>query len=124
MICEKVLERVDWTEFTGSNCISMLIEYQKINLAEEKAKAEPPSDAETLQPDTTQQLDANAEKAVDAAQSADPKPSAQETTAKERDNGAHVGPLTKLLDEMVGAEPGKSQDGNVQAQSPQTPTVQ
>jgi hypothetical protein len=156
MICEKALERIDRTIFTGSNITSMFKEYAKIILAEEKAKAERPSDAGTLQPDTTQQLDApipdgspaklveetesaiskepqgdrvlvklnNDQKAVDAAQSADPKPSAQETTAKERDNGAHVGPLTKLLDEMVGAEPGKSQDGNVETQSSQTPTVQ
>lgn len=156
MICEKVLERVDRTGFTGSNFILMFIEYRKMILAEEKAKAERPSDAKTVQPDTTQQLDApipdgspanlveetesanskepqgdsvsvkliNAEKAVEAAQSADPKPSAQETTAKERENGALAGSIVEMIDEMVGAEPGGSQDGNVEAQSPQTPTVQ
>jgi hypothetical protein len=53
-----VLERVDWTQFTGSNQISMLKIYLNIILAEKKAEVQRPSDAKTLQPDTTQQPDA------------------------------------------------------------------
>jgi hypothetical protein len=149
MIHEKILERVDWIQIEGSGFTSILKEYVKIISAEKESQDARPSDPKALQPDETQQLEvptpdgslANLVGEAESpsskephgnrdsvnligAQTADAKPVSREMAVKGRDNGAHVGPLTKLLDEMVGAEPGKSQDGNVEAQSPQTPTLQ
>lgn len=142
VICEKVLERVDWTQFTGSNYISILKLHREIRLAEKKAEAERASDAKTLQPDTTQQLDdpipdgslanlveetesaiskephsdkdsvklINAEKAPEAAQSANPKPAVQETMAKAGGNGVLVGIIDKVIGETPDAGPGQGQN--------------
>lgn len=59
VICEKVLERVDRTQFTGSNFMSMLRAYMKINLAENEAEAAQRPDPKAPQPDATQQMEAS-----------------------------------------------------------------
>lgn len=59
MICEKVLERVDWIQFSGSNYISMLKLYLKIHPAEKEAEAARPSDPKTFQPETTPKVEAS-----------------------------------------------------------------
>lgn len=94
---ERIAERHDTVDLSGSNVVSAIKEIVKL---------------------------IGAQKAVEAAQSADEKPAAQEEMAKESDNGAIAGSIAEMLDKMSGAELGKGQDGNVEAQSPPTPTLQ
>jgi hypothetical protein len=94
---EHIVERGDVVGYNGSNVISALRELAKLISAQE---------------------------AAEAAQSADPKPAAQGTTGKERDNGALAGSLTALLDETPGLEPGQGQNEQEEPQGPEPPTVQ
>jgi hypothetical protein len=76
---ERIVERMDGVDFNGANVISALKEIEKLD---------------------------SAEKASDAAQSADPKPAAQETTAKGSDSCALGGSSTRTLaDALFGKAP-------------------
>ena len=94
---ERIAERHDIVNYSGSNMVAVLKEIMKLT---------------------------GVRKVPEAAQLADPKPAVQETTGKERDNGALAGSLTELLDETPGLEPGQGQNEQEEPQGPEPPTVQ
>lgn len=94
---ERIIELGGIVGYTGSNILTALKELAKL---------------------------VNAEKVVDAAQSADEKPAAQETMAKGRDNGVLPGSIAALLDKIPGLEPRQGQDEQEAPQCPGSQAVQ
>lgn len=104
---ERIADRWDTVEYNGSNIIAALRDLFKL---------------------------INAEKAAEATQSADPKTTARQTTAKESKSSAPDGSFAALFDQISGAQPEQGQneeeeerekkEEEKEPQSPEPTTVQ
>lgn len=93
---ERIIERGDTVNYNGSNIIAALRALEKLIQAEHEAEA---------------------------AQTEDPKPAFEETSAKESDNAAVGGSLVALLNQMPGTGPGQGQKEENEPQGPASTEV-